>query len=451
MPYWGRPPGARLGRGQKQRTAQSWSEYDDRFEELETDDDGLHGVELDRGYGPKRFVSDELRFTGIDLGGGTARRRHSYDDYNSDDGDYDGSMGLVRRGGNQGMLRDKEDALVERALERINRARALGKTDVKLDPSEIEALQRAGVIPRPPPNPAPIPKATSKGKKAAPPKPKAVEAKKSGKSSKSASNSPKVKPIEMRSRGRSTASSRSNSESKESKKPREDAMVPYPILPDDRYANMYPPAYYARNSAPGSRPQSQARTGSSGSLRQQHPHAMPPYQHPYYQSRYYSNPDVYGPRPGSNSSRASRPDPADPDWEPQSRSTSSLVPYPLDQVAQAGPGKAPRFDPSDPRYASPPTRRIVSGPPAAHYRRPQDELFLPEEEQPEVMQYLTNSSHEDDDDDEDEQEDETGDSDESGQGVQVNVEETRGGGYAIQTRAATAKGGGKGAATKKRR
>ncbi len=332
------------------------------------------------------------------------------------------------------------------ALERIERARALGKTDVKLEPSEIEALQRAGVIPRPPSNPAPVPKAAPTVKKPAQAKPKAIEAKKNGKGTKSASNSPKVKAIEGRSRGRSIASNRSKSDS------REDAVVPYPILPDERYT--YPPASYARGSAPASRQQSKARTNSSQSLRQ-HPQAMPPYQHPYYSSRYYSNPDMYAPRPGSNSSRASRPDPTHPDWEPRARSSSSLVPYPLDQLPHTGAGKARRFDPSDPRFASPPSRRIHSGPPAAQYRRPQDELFLPEGQQPEVMQYLTNSSHEDDDDDDDddneEPEEATEDSDDSGQGVQVNVEETRGGGYAIQTRAAAAKGNGKGPATRKRR
>lgn len=438
MPQWGRPPGARLGRGPRAWAAQSWSEYDDRFEELETDDDAYHGVDLDQGYRPKRFVSDELRFTGLDLG--QARRRHSYDDYsNSDEDDgRQGSRGLVRRGDTQVVLREKEDVLVERALERIKRARALGKTDVKLEPSEIEALRRAGVIPRPPDSPPTLPKAVPKGKKAAPAKSKAAETKKNGK--KSSSNSPKPKAIEGRSRGRSTASNQSKSDSKE------DAVVPYPMHLDDRYG--YPPAYYSRGSAPGSRQQSTARTNSSQSMRQQHHQSMPPYQHPYYQSRYYSNPDVYGPRPGSGSSRAARPDPTDPEWEPRARSASNLVPYPLDHLPQTG-GKATRFDPSDPRFASPPTtRRIVSGPPVAQYRRPQDELFLPQSEEPEVMQYLTNSSREDDDDDTNEDtttsKDDDGDedSDESGQGVQVNVEERPAGGYAIQTRATTRKGTG---------
>jgi PRA1 family protein 1 len=431
VPPWGRPPGARLGRGQRAWAAQSWSEYDDRFEELETDDDGYQGVELDQGYRPKRFVSDELRFTGLDLG--QARRRHSYEDSNSDDDGYDGSRVVARRGETQVMLREKEDDLVRRALERIQRARALGKNDVKLDPSELEALRRIGMIDGPPASPPALPKAAPKGKKTAPAKSKAAEVKKNGK--KSGSNSPKPKAIEGRSRGRSTASSRSKSD-------KDEALVPYPISPEERYG--YPPNYFARGSAPGSRQQSSARNNQS--LRQQHAQSMLPYQHPYYQSRYYSNPDVYGPRPGSGSSRAPRPDPSDPDWEPRARSASNLVQVPLDQLPQAG-GRAARFDPNDPRFASPPTRRIVSGPPAAQYRRPQDELFLPQSEEPEVMQYLTNSSHEDDDDEEENgdtttSKDDDEDSDESGQGVQVNVEERPAGGYAIQTRAGARKGTG---------
>ena len=448
MPHWGRPPGARPGRGQRAWAAQqSWSEYEDRFEEIETDDDGLRGVELDHGYAPKRFVSDELRFTGIDLGGGRPiRRRRSgdpYDDeYTPSEDDYDGSTGLVRRGQAQLMLREKEDVLLERALERIRRARALGKRDAKLSPAEIDVLERSGYLPPKPQPPAPLPKAAPKGKKAAAvkPKQKAIEAKKAAaKKDTSSSSSPKRKAIEgNRARGRSTASNRSRSDT------REDAVVPYPILPEDRG---YPQAYYARQSAPVSRQNS--REASLQSLRGQPPQQRPPYPHPYYfQSRYYSSPDMYDQRPPSNSSQASRPDPADPDWEPRTRSTSSLVSYPLDQLPNQGQGRAPRFDPSDPRFASPPTsRRIVSGPPTAQYQRPQDELFLPGGEQPEVMKYLASSSN--DDDEEEEEEDEEEDSDESGQGVSVDVEEKPGGGYAIQTRAQATKG--KAAVGKKRR
>ena len=302
-------------------------------------------------------------------------------------------------------------------------ARALGKTDVKLEPSEIEALQRVGVIPRPPSNPAPIPKAPLKGKKAAQPKPKAIESKKSAKSSKSASGSPKVKAIEGRARGRSTASNRSKSDSKESK---EDARVPYLLRPmTDTPTCIH--RRIMREEAPASRQQSQARTNSSQSLRQ-HPQPMPPYHiptiNPATTQILICTALVLAPT-AHMSLGLTQPIRTGNREHDRALASSPIL---LINSRKLGGGKAPRFDPSDPRYASPPTRRIVSGPPAAQYRRQQDELFMPDDE-PEVMQYLTNSSHDDDD----EHDAETGDSDESGQGVQVDVEERSGGGYAIQT------------------
>jgi PRA1 family protein 1 len=423
VPPWGRPPGARLSRGQRAWAAQqqSWSEYDDRFEELETDDDGFNGVGLNRSKGS--------RYSGIDP------RRYDYEeDYSpSDDESYDVSTGLVRRSQGQLMLRHKEDALVERALERIRRARALGKTNVKLSRAEIDALERlerSHDSPPTPPIPMPAPKQAVKGKKAPQPKQKAIEAKKPMKSSKSAGNSPKPKPKESRSRGQSVASNRSKGSAKDE--------VPYPVSPDDYYG---PPAWYGRPGGPNSL-QQEARAGSSRTRQRE---SMPPY--PYYAHAYNSHPDVrYGPRPGSNSSWASRPDPSDPDWEPRARSTSSLVSYPVDQLPQqaiAGTGRAPRFDPSDPRFASPPTRRVVSGPPGPSRGRT-DELFLPDD-QPDALQYLTESTNND-------ESRSTSDSDDSGQGVQVDVEERQGGAYAIQTRAAAQKraANGKGAARKRR-
>ena len=449
VPGWGRPP-PRLAKGQKAWAAQqSWSEYEDRFEELETEDDGLHGVQLDHGYGQKRFVSDELRFTGIDMGGDTRRRRSANynDDYPSEgDDDYDDDgRGLIRRGQMQMMLRSKEDELVERALERIRRARALGKPHVKLSRAEIDALERlenGQNPPRTPPMLVAAPKAQPKGKKATQTKQKAIEAKKPAKGSKSTSNSPKPKPKDSRTRGQSTASNRS------SRSEKDEALVPYPISPDE----MNYPGYFGR-PAPNAR-QQEARAGSSRS--QQAP-AMQQYRYPY-SHHYNSQPDVlYGHRPPSDLARG-RSDPSDPNWNPRARSTSSLVNYPLDslpQQATAGTGRAPRFDPADPRFASPPTRRIVSGPPQQTMaRRQQDELFLDQGDQAGSRQARRASasydgtisiSSDEDDGDEDNEED----SDESSQGVQVNVEE-RSMGYAIQTRA-NAKSGAAGKVAAKRR
>src|SRR6202012_5153797 len=144
MPPGGRPPRGRPGRNndrlwelQQQR---SW-DYDARVEELDTDDDNSpQGVELDQNYGQPNYRSDELRFTGIDLGAGMVRRRRSGDAYDDefdpsggeDEYEYDLQSGLIRRPDKQVAFREKEDMLVQRALDRIARARALGKPNVKL-------------------------------------------------------------------------------------------------------------------------------------------------------------------------------------------------------------------------------------------------------------------------------------------------------------------------------
>lgn len=136
-PLWGRPSGARPGkrRGGSGRQSRQW-EDDRRFEEIESDeyDEDGQGGGLDRA-----FISDELRFTGEDLG--RRRRRYEYSDSSgssderdiSDDGD----------GANlQLALRDKEELLVQKALERIRRAQMLGKKNVKLTQPELDALER---------------------------------------------------------------------------------------------------------------------------------------------------------------------------------------------------------------------------------------------------------------------------------------------------------------------
>lgn len=293
-------------------------------------------------------------------------------------------------------------------MERIARARALGKTNVKLSQAEIDALERAERMNQrlaPPPIPKPIPK----GKKAVQTRPKAQERKKS-KGEKSASNSPKVKAIEAARNGTSRGRSSTGS--------REGALVPYPIPPEDDYS---PPGRYDSDGyfmpapiRPGPSSGPASRTASSHSLRQQQSRTppVPAALQQYYVGRYSSNPDVnYSARPGSTSSRASRPDPSDPDWEPRARSTSNLVSYPVDQLPyQTQTHRAPRFDPSDPRFASPATRRVASGPATIQtsslgYRRASDDT----------------------------QEEETSEDDED-DGVQVDVEDFEDGDYTIQTR-----------------
>lgn len=110
-------------------------------EELDSDDDSdTQGVGLTSTGG--RYASDPLRFTGIDMGEGTVRSRRKYaygisDDDESSDSDQD-----PERGNEDPALREEEDALVEAAMQRIRRAQAKGKKEVKLNKKELAALER---------------------------------------------------------------------------------------------------------------------------------------------------------------------------------------------------------------------------------------------------------------------------------------------------------------------
>ncbi|MCJ1483053.1 hypothetical protein MMC06_003219 [Schaereria dolodes] len=139
MPSWGRPSGAQNGKRRKEwaRQAKQWKE-ERRFEELDSDNEDGQGVELDGS-----FASDELHFTGADLGL-RSRNKGKYDYADSSDASTDSDDGFNDRDGTakQLALRDKEELLVQKALERIRRAQMLGKTNVKLTQPEIDALER---------------------------------------------------------------------------------------------------------------------------------------------------------------------------------------------------------------------------------------------------------------------------------------------------------------------
>ncbi|KXL48651.1 MAG: hypothetical protein FE78DRAFT_29020 [Acidomyces sp. 'richmondensis'] len=137
------------------------SEDGEAAEEAEDDEDD-EGVLLDpNSYrdGP-RFVSDELYFTGYDLGQDRphrapyqpqhARQQQMYDStpydeyYGSEEDATPSPLSNRTRGGATYRLavREKEDALIASAMSRITRARAKGKTNVHLSPDEMEALER---------------------------------------------------------------------------------------------------------------------------------------------------------------------------------------------------------------------------------------------------------------------------------------------------------------------
>lgn len=400
MPRWGRPPGARLGRRRDGVSGehQSWKD-DERFEEIDTADEArllrpsesLHGY----GYGYDeygRFQSDELMFDGLETNAkqkGSRRSigQHGDDPELSDEDAYFNdyrTYSLSRENSRQSVLVDREEELVAGALERIARARAQGKSNVKLSQAEIDALDRAEMSTvQQQPRISAAPKALPASKKTA----KSSEAGK-----KQRSDSPKTKPGQGRARNRSNASTRSTRQ--------EDDLVAYPVPPQPDYGYpghpaypaypayppvypMYPPdprfAYQGSPLRPGA-----SRANSYQNMRQMAAPMYPPAPPAYYpqSQRYVSMPEApyYGyPDPNMNRMRA--------DSTHSSRSNSSVnVPmanYPVSQFPNPTPkSRARRSDPPDPRSGGSPARRPVSGnkgnPTPQRSRRPSDELFIPD-------------------------------------------------------------------------
>ncbi len=112
-----------------------------RVEELDSDDDtDTQGVGLN--FDKKRFASDPLQFTGIDLTPTTrARRPYNYDDPEDSSEESESDIEIEGTNALQIALRDKEEALVQSALARIRRAQEKGKREVKLNQDELDALE----------------------------------------------------------------------------------------------------------------------------------------------------------------------------------------------------------------------------------------------------------------------------------------------------------------------
>lgn len=112
-------------------------------EELNSDDDSdTHGGGVGLS-GNRRFVSDPLHFTGVDLGQKDAVARRGYAQPPSDDASTSEASSDSDDGDSEEEeVPDWEQALVEAAMARIRRAQAKGKEDVRLNKDELKALER---------------------------------------------------------------------------------------------------------------------------------------------------------------------------------------------------------------------------------------------------------------------------------------------------------------------
>ncbi|KAE8446911.1 hypothetical protein EG329_011542 [Mollisiaceae sp. DMI_Dod_QoI] len=307
-----------------------------RVEELDSDDTDTQGVGLHSIS--KRFSSDTLQFTGIDLGSTTrVRKPYTLQDSEESSGDsaesdFEGTDAV------QVALRDKEEALVQSALARIRRAQEKGKKEVQLNKEELDALERR----------------RKRMQAAATTKQRKGSGSSGGSETERRRRSDRNITIPIAFEPNSRPSSRKRAKST-SKRPG-DATPPVMLVAGADRLAYAPAASYTPPLTGTTRP----RSATSQQLR-----GAPAAYFTYQQPRHVSE----GTRPVSSSSNPSRrPLPDEENWEPSSsrRSSSSsqnytLNPFDYQISSDAPPPIPPQYLQSQP-ISQPQPRRNVSGP-----------------------------------------------------------------------------------------
>ena len=235
-------------------------------------------------------------------------------------------------------LRNKEDLLVQTALDRIHRAQMLGKANVTLTQPEIDALERK--------------RRQDKMKS------KSSDSSRRNSGSRRTSGQLKVSLKEQKSTRRKSSGpvdgrSRDSSSASSKHAPPPGMIVPVPGgVPYYAPFEQYPPGTQGRSPRAGS------RSGNTQSLHQRNPNS-PTDQARMQQVRYLPDPEgSSSPSPQSPSIPRRLPD--DPSWLPRPRSASSNQSYP--GPYQPYPPPSPQIPP---HYG--PGRRHISGPPDVQY------------------------------------------------------------------------------------
>jgi len=334
-PLWGRPSGARQGKGRSGSGRQAQQrEEDRRFEEIDSDEDDGQGIGLDG-----TSISDELRFTGEDLG----RRRHKYE--YSDPSESSEDYGDSEDGGElQLALRDKEELLVQKALERIRRAQMLGKTNVKLTQPELDALERRRQKDR-----ATKDQVRRKGS--------ASDLSGNGRRRSSGQSSPVSKESKY---GRRQSKGYFSGHNGESTSNSRRATPPGVLVPGQGVVGFSPLGQYPPTTAAAGRsPRSGSRSASSHSLAQ----PSPPLRS---KKRYSVSRETPQPLSTPPSPNLARRLPDDPNWLPRPRSSSSVSAHAYDPYQYQT--YSPPLPQIPPQYSQ--GRRIVSSPqPDVQYSR----------------------------------------------------------------------------------
>lgn len=352
-----------------------------RVEEIDSEgDDGYHGLRF--GEGSRRNIGSKASARELRL------RSNGYD-YESElsdgaefdlDDDADSTVAYAV----QLAMRDKEDMLVEKALERIRRAQMLGKKNVRLSREEVDALERRR-------------KGITNNKKATVTVPL-------GSPGRAPANDrrPKSRESVAKSSPRSSGASESRRSSQSQYSTNEFSGVP--LRP--------PSGIYSSLANSPTKASSRPRTPTMQSLRPQPSANSPMYQATYMQ-RY----------PSEREPPSVRALPDDPQWAPRQRSQSNVLPYPYDNpiYLQQQYGAIPL----DPRYTSLPSRRPVPTDASfnTHHAAPSTNQNIPRRDAvnstgrriPDEVSEGDSS----DEDDSEEDEDDDDDDDDDDEGVQV--------------------------------
>ena len=237
-------------------------------------------------------------------------------------------------------LRNKEDLLLEKALERIRRAQILGKRNVKLSQPEIDALERK--------------------RRQDEVQPTRVD-KKNDRRKSSGMASPTGRALKPKKRRSGGLSPSYDTEYALAEKP---LAPPGMVIPRSDGRTSYAPFGYYQPGASNSDEwpsRSGSGQGSRNSRRSTPP--LPPSQHRAHVSRHNSGSEYIPPSPTGRVSPMPRRLPDDPNWNPRSRSTSSSQPHQLDPYQYQA--YSPPLPQMPNQYLQ--GRRIVSGPPDVQY------------------------------------------------------------------------------------
>jgi len=412
MPPWGRPSRAPVGgdfEGARRRRAwEPREEYEISDERMLIDGAALAG-KREPGGRPSH-VGDELQFTGYDVGSAYRSRQEQeayQQEYEYPVDDYDYEYERRRYEDYLAAMREREDALVQSAQDKIRKAKANGKSRANLGHDEIEALERRRMQQR---GDSPTESRPSSKSKATKPSSSGSAGDKGRRRSGSrmfglsATDSPK-----------SRASKSPKASRKTSPEPISQPTAPGLMIPGPDGRPIFAPVGYFAHPPESARSNSSRTGGARYSPSGNRAPGTPPYDVPYpaYPPRYYPMPDEL--RPPSSSRRS-----PDELFMPRARAAStaqySFNPYAA-RPEPSSPSRRNVSGPAEVSYSRVP-RKVPASPLAEHSSRSQpvvrDDSSSNEEE---VEEDSSSSESEDEDDNE---------------GVKVEVvPDTKGGGYRI--------------------